>query len=346
MTRVERHAPDRSPSRAAGCVAAAAVLLALPLAATTQLPELQSVARSGFSMDLPAWPVETDHDNGATGRHVRVADRMRAEVAWSMDGNADLASLDGVIDAMEEAYAMVRVERRVERPPGQLRLFGLFDFGGRAWLAITQVDCREVGVLATVSTLAPEREQVQRLHGAMLDSFACRSADRPALVNAWPVSDLPDEFGVWLDGSPLLMHRDGRWILIGVLAPASVAGIGADLDKARRAFAAYGEAMQADWSVQAPARQIRNLSGPAYAWTLDSPVFGTVAASAFACGDGASGYVVFAGAAAPGSDADALRALSARFGCPDASARALLERPSACEAGVADLCMEEGNGGK
>lgn len=302
-------------------------------------PDLsQQVTRSGFTMAFPSWSVDTDDDLGATGRYVRTDGLKRAEVSWYLYEGSDIAPFDASLKALQEGYGMVVVERRAYPDAEAPRLEALLDYAGRGWIAMTQIACAQAGVGVTVSVASPTRAESETLSEKVLDTFTCRSADLPRLVETWPDSDLPGSFGLYQDGSPILVNADGRWVMITRLAHDTVRSMSTNLERARSTLAGLGAAIGDTWTLGGTGRETQNLSGTSTTWVLGSTARGVVAANAFACKDG-SAFVVLAGNDNAASDAAALADLTVHFGCPGASdAPPLTERQSACDAGVTDFC--------
>ncbi|MEJ2399099.1 MAG: hypothetical protein P8Z67_12920, partial [Gammaproteobacteria bacterium] len=67
----------------------------------------------------------------------------------------------------------------------------------------------------------PDRAEAVALSERMLATLRCRSEDLPRLVETWPDSDLPESFGLSLEGSPVLVHADGRWVMSSLTACAN-----------------------------------------------------------------------------------------------------------------------------
>ncbi|TXS91903.1 hypothetical protein FV139_14310 [Parahaliea maris] len=301
--------------------------------------ELTAVKRSGFSMALPPWTVEIDDDMGASGRYVRTAHLKRAEVSWYLHPDTDLAPFDSTLNAMRDAYDMRIVERNAAPNSNPPRLEALLDYDGRAWFYITQLACPEVGVAVTISVMTPGADEAKALSQRMLSTFHCRSAELPRLVERWPDSDLPESFGLTLDGSPVLVHADGRWVMVARQSAHTVSGMITDPERAQRVLAGYGAALGDTWSVSGDGKEVRNLSGATMAWRLDSSLVGVVAANGFTCGEGESAFLILAGDDTGASKGADLANLAVRFGCPGATGgESVVERPSACEAGVEDFC--------
>jgi hypothetical protein len=170
-------------------------------------------------MDMPSWRIERDLDRGGTGRYVLTRETWRAEVGWSMDGDAEREVLELVLDSVAEGFDAEPVEARVEQLPGELRVHRLLRFDSTGWMAFTYIACRGSGVAVLVGTGGHPRETLQSLHDRMLTTFRCRSSALPKLTVSWPITDLPEEFGLLGDGSPSLAHRDGRWAALSRLGP-------------------------------------------------------------------------------------------------------------------------------
>ncbi len=309
--------------------------------AASESLELARVERSGFTMDMPSWEVQQDSDEGGGGRYAVAQGALRAGVNWSLDGHAEIDVLDTSLEMAGQAIDAELVDRRVEHLPGELRLHGLFQPVPGHWVSMTQIACRESGVLVSVSVSGRPKESVQSLQRRMLTTLLCRSGDLPELTVAWPFTDLPEAFGLQMDGSPVLGHRDGRWAMVGRLSYDPIESMRSDPERVDSTLMAYGQAIGVDWAARAQATEVHNLTDPAWLWRLASPAGGAFAASVFTCEAGRPGYIVFTGDQSGISDSTQLEALTLRFGCPTEGSPSLLDRPTACEVGVHELCGGE-----
>jgi hypothetical protein len=307
--------------------------------------ELQRVERTGFSMDIPVWPVGNDEDARAVGRYTVQQGRRMVEASWTVSEASSVAELEQIGSSLQQAFGFTLHDQRDETVPGQIRLHLTFDVQGKGWAAMSMVQCVAPGVLVTLAVTDERREHTEHLRDRMLSTLVC-PGDASQLAAVWPSTDLPQDFGAMSGEAIMLGHRDGRWLMVAAMAGSIVGKMRSSHQAATQLLASFGNMLGSRLTPKATASPGETLSGPASVWYVESDTLGDMVATAFACAEGQSGYLVFAGDDKGATSLPQLEALSLRFACPGATTRRsfrgevtpLLERPSACDVGAETLC--------
>jgi hypothetical protein len=306
---------------------------------------LQRIERSGFTLDFPLWPTRHDEDGRSVGRFGVLLGRRLVEAHWSASAASSVEELQQVATSVQQGFGFRLHQQSSETLPGQIRLHVTFHVEGKAWAAMSLVQCTEPGVLVTLAVTDERRGAAVALRDRVLDTLVCPDS-AAQIAGVWPSTDLPDDFGVLVAESIVLGDRDGRWLMIAGTTTGLVREMDKSHEAASRVLASYGGMIGAKFTLQGSAARARTASGAASVWYMDAGTLGAIVATTFVCLEEHVGYIVLAGHDNGASSHADLEALSLRFACPNARIRPsfrgvlrpLLDRPGVCEVGAEALC--------
>lgn len=294
--------------------------------------QLDPLERPGLSISMPRWPVLADEPG-----IYEVGDQSDAlaQVMWRPAPSFSAAEIEATLpDFVADLNMTLFGQQQVQLDHGIA-----FDVTAKAssesWLALTIIQCDGTWLRVTIG-VSGGSSRVVELRDRLRESFSCADTGSARAVSAWPVTDLPDDFGVREDGEMLILaHADGRVLFINPGPSSIVAKIRADEIDRDIALDVFGDALE---TMLTPADTMREAStwtgGRTWILDLDTPE-GPMVMSAFVCESEPRGVLVFARGVI---ERARLEALALHVGCPRSGDPSILARPDACAVEAEAYC--------